>query len=238
MSSDSIVIIPTYNEKGNIDNVILQVLSLEGNFNVLIIDDSSPDGTAEIVKSLMRANPERLFLIERKGKQGLGTAYLAGFKYALENRYEYIFEMDADLSHNPADLIRLKNACVSGADLAIGSRYVIGGKIENWPTSRLMISYLASMYVRVVLWINVRDTTAGFKCYRRTVLEAIPLNEIRFVGYAFQIEMKYRTFRKGFKIVEIPITFVDRKIGVSKMSTRIFKEAFWGVIQMRFSSYA
>ncbi|NNM94556.1 MAG: polyprenol monophosphomannose synthase [Bacteroidia bacterium] len=237
MPQDSLVIIPTFNEKDNIGKIVRKTLSLPGEFNVLVIDDSSPDGTAQIVKDLMPEYPGRLFIMERKGKQGLGTAYIAGFRWALERKYEYIFEMDADFSHNPDDLPRLKEACVNGADLAIGSRYIKGGKVENWPTDRLLMSYIASLYVRLVLWINVRDTTAGFKCYRRRVLEAIPFGEIKFMGYAFQIEMKYLAAKKGFKITEVPITFVDRKEGVSKMSTRIFKEAFWGVIQMRFSNY-
>jgi dolichol-phosphate mannosyltransferase len=237
MPQDSLVIIPTYNEKGNIENITRKVMSLPGDFHLLIIDDSSPDGTGDIVKSLMKEFPGRLFIEERKDKLGLGTAYIAGFKWALAKGYEYIFEMDADFSHNPDDLIRLKEACVNGADMAIGSRYVKGGKIENWPTNRLVMSYGASLYVRFILWINVKDTTAGFKCYRRRVLEAIPLDEIKFVGYAFQIEMKYRAARLGFKIAEVPVTFIDRRVGVSKMSTKIFKEAFWGVLQMRFAHY-
>ncbi len=237
MPQDSLVIIPTYNEKGNIENITRKVMSLPGDFHLLIIDDSSPDGTGDIVKSLMKEFPGRLFIEERKDKLGLGTAYIAGFKWALAKGYEYIFEMDADFSHNPDDLIRLKEACAKGADMAIGSRYVKGGKIENWPTNRLIMSYGASLYVRFILWINVKDTTAGFKCYRRRVLEATPLDEIKFVGYAFQIEMKYRAARKGFKIAEVPVTFIDRRVGVSKMSTKIFKEAFWGVLQMRFAHY-
>lgn len=237
MSQDSLVIIPTYNEKGNIENIVRKVLGLPGNFHLLIIDDSSPDGTADIVKSLMKEFEGRLFILERQGKLGLGTAYITGFKWALEKGYEYIFEMDADFSHNPDDLPRLKEACANGADVAIGSRYVKGGKVENWPTNRLLMSYFASVYTRLVLFINIKDTTAGFKCYKRRVLQAIPLDEIHFVGYAFQIEMKYRAIRKGFKVVEVPITFTDRQVGVSKMSTHIFKEAFWGVIQMRFSNY-
>ncbi len=237
MPADSLVIIPTYNEKGNIGNIIRKVLSLPGDFNILVIDDSSPDGTAAIVNELIELYPDRLFIEVRQGKQGLGTAYIAGFEWALKRNYEFIFEMDADFSHNPDDLIRLREACVSGADLAIGSRYIKGGKVENWPTNRLLMSYIASLYVRIVLWINVKDTTAGFKCYRRKVLEAIPFKKIKFVGYAFQIEMKYLAAKKGFKIMEVPITFVDRKEGVSKMSTGIFKEAFLGVIRMRFLNY-
>jgi dolichol-phosphate mannosyltransferase len=234
MSSDSLVIIPTYNEKGNIENITRKVMSLAGYFNLIIIDDGSPDGTADIVKTLMKEFDGRLFIIERSGKQGLGTAYIAGFRWALEHGYEYIFEMDADFSHNPDDLTRLKAACVNGADLAVGSRYVKGGSIAKWDKKRVLMSYFASLYVRMVLWMNVKDTTAGFKCYRRRVLEAIHFDDIHFIGYAFQIEMKYRTYKKGFKIVEVPITFTDREIGVSKMSGKIFKEAIFGVLKMRF----
>jgi dolichol-phosphate mannosyltransferase len=234
MPSDSLVIIPTYNEKGNIENMTRKVMSLQGDFNLLIVDDGSPDGTGEIVKTLMKEFDGRLFILERKGKLGLGTAYIAGFRWALERSYEYIFEMDADFSHNPDDLIRLREACVNGADLAVGSRYVKGGHITKWDYKRVVMSYFASLYVRIVLWINVHDTTAGFKCYRRRVLEAIHFDDIHFIGYAFQIEMKYRTYKKGFKIVEVPITFTDRVVGVSKMSGKIFKEAILGVIQMRF----
>lgn len=237
MQQDSLVIIPTFNEKGNIADIVRRVLALPAGFHVLVIDDSSPDGTADIVKGIIPEFPQRLFIMERKGKQGLGTAYIAGFHWGLERSYEYIFEMDADFSHNPDDLVRLREACVNGADLAIGSRYVKGGKVENWPTNRLLMSYVASLYVRLILWIKVKDTTAGFKCYRRKVLQTIPLDKIKFVGYAFQIEMKYLAAKKGFRIAEVPITFVDRKVGVSKMSTGIFKEAFWGVIQMRFTNY-
>ena len=199
MSSDSLVIIPTYNEKGNVENITRKVMSLSGNFNLLIIDDGSPDGTADIVKSLMKEFDGRLFIVERQGKLGLGTAYIAGFRWALEHGYEYIFEMDADFSHNPDDLIRLKEACVNGADLAVGSRYVKGGHITKWDYKRVVMSYLASLYVRMVLWMNVHDTTAGFKCYRRRVLEAIHFDDIHFIGYAFQIEMKYRTYEKDLK---------------------------------------
>ena len=237
MQQDSLVITPTYNEKGNIENIVRKVLGLPGSFNLLVIDDCSPDGTGDIVKSLMNEFAGRLFIIERQGKLGLGTAYISGFKWALEKGYEYIYEMDADFSHNPEDLPRLKEACENGADMAIGSRYVKGGKVKNWPASRLLMSYFASLYTRLVLSIHVKDTTAGFKCYRRRVLEAIPLDEIKFIGYAFQIEMKYRAICMGFKVVEVPITFTDRQVGISKMSTHIFKEAFWGVIQMRFSGY-
>ncbi len=235
--SDSLVIIPTYNEKGNIENITRKVMSLPGDFHLLIIDDGSPDGTAAIVKDLMKEFSGRLFIVERAGKQGLGTAYIAGFKWALARSYEFIFEMDADFSHNPDDLIRLKAACVNGADLAIGSRYVKGGNVKNWDMKRVLMSYFASVYVRTVLWLNIKDTTAGFKCYRRRVLEALPLDTIKFIGYAFQIEMKYLTHKQGFKIAEVPINFIDREVGISKMSKGIFKEAFWGVIQMRFGKH-
>jgi dolichol-phosphate mannosyltransferase len=222
--SDSLVIIPTYNEKGNVERMIRTVFSLKYSFHILIIDDGSPDGTADIVKALMIEFPGKLFIEERKGKLGLGTAYIHGFQWAL----------DCDFSHNPEDLIRLREACVNGADVAIGSRYVKGGKIENWPRGRVLMSYYASVYVRIVLFVNIRDTTAGFKCYKRSVLERINFDEIKFIGYAFQIEMKYTASKLGFKIVEVPITFIDRVEGASKMSKGIFKEAFWGVLQMRF----
>ena len=235
--SDSLVIIPTYNEKGNIENIARKVLSLPGDFHLLVIDDGSPDGTADIVKGMMKEFDGRLFIVERQGKLGLGTAYIAGFKWALARSYEFIFEMDADFSHNPDDLIRLKAACVNGADLAIGSRYVKGGDVKNWDLKRVIMSYCASVYVRTVLWINVKDTTAGFKCYRRRVLEALPLDTIKFIGYAFQIEMKYLTHKMGFKITEVPINFIDREVGISKMSKGIFKEAFWGVLQMRMGKH-
>lgn len=233
--SQNLVIIPTYNEKENIERMITKVFSLKPDFDLLIIDDGSPDGTAQIVKNLKKTNPTKLFLLERKAKQGLGTAYIAGFKWALEGRYEYIFEMDCDFSHNPDDLPRLLNACENGADVSVGSRYCKGGKVKNWPLGRVLMSYFASVYVRLILWINVKDTTAGFKCYKRKVLETINLDKIKFMGYAFQIEMKYAALQKGFKIMEVPITFIDRIEGVSKMSSKIFKEAFWGVIQMRFA---
>ncbi len=232
--SDSLIIIPTYNEKENVERMIRKVFSLSFSFHVLIVDDGSPDGTADIVKRLMQEFSDRLFIEERKGKLGLGTAYIHGFKWALARKYEYIFEMDCDFSHNPEDLIRLREACVNGADVAIGSRYVKDGKIENWPKGRVLMSYFASVYVRIVLFVPIHDTTAGFKCYKRNVLERIHFNEIKFVGYAFQIEMKYTAYKLGFKIVEVPITFTDRTEGVSKMSKGIFKEAFWGVLQMRF----
>jgi dolichol-phosphate mannosyltransferase len=231
-----IVIIPTYNEKENIEKIIRKVFSLNDAFHVLIVDDGSPDGTATIVKNLFSEFPERLFIEERKGKLGLGTAYIHGFKWALGRDYDFIFEMDADFSHDPEDLPRLLNACKNeGADLAIGSRYVKGGDVKNWPWDRILMSYFASVYVRIVLWFPIKDTTAGFKCYRKRVLETIDLDAIKFMGYAFQIEMKYTAWKLGFKVVEIPITFIDRKEGVSKMSTGIFKEAFLGVLQMKFS---
>lgn len=232
--SDSLVIIPTYIEKENVEQIIRKVFSLEKYFHILIVDDDSPDGTADIVKRLITEFPDRLFIEERTGKLGLGTAYIHGFKWALKKNYSYIFEMDCDFSHNPEDLIRLYAACAKdGFDMSIGSRYVKGGKIKNWPIGRIMMSYFASVYVRMVLWINIKDTTAGFKCYTRKVLETINLDNIRFIGYAFQIEMKYTASRLGFRIKEVPITFVDRVEGQSKMSTGIFKEAFLGVIQMR-----
>ena len=232
--SDSLVIIPTYNEKENIEKMIRKVFALAIQFDVLIVDDGSPDGTPEIVKSLQKEFPDKLFIEERKGKQGLGTAYIHGFKWALNRSYSYIFEMDADFSHNPEDLIRLREACLNGADVAVGSRYVKGGSVKNWSMDRIILSYFASIYVKLILCVNINDTTAGFKCYRRSVLEAINLDQIKFTGYAFQIEMKYTAHKLGFKIVEIPITFKDRTEGTSKMSMGIFKEAFWGVLQMKF----
>lgn len=233
--SSSLVIIPTYNEIENIDKMIHTVFGLERTFDLLIVDDGSPDGTADHVKKLQTEFHGKLHLEERKGKLGLGTAYIHGFKWALAKHYEYIFEMDCDFSHNPQDLVRLLEACEKGADVAVGSRYCNGGKVENWPIGRILMSYFASVYVRIVLWLPVKDTTAGFKCYKRKVLASINLDEIKFTGYAFQIEMKYRAYRKGFKIQEVPILFIDRVLGVSKMSTKIFKEAFLGVLKMRFS---
>jgi dolichol-phosphate mannosyltransferase len=231
--SDSLVIIPTYNEKENIEKMIRKVFSLSKEFHLLIVDDGSPDGTAGIVKNLQNEFPGKLFIEERKGKLGLGTAYIHGFKWGLNKEYQYLFEMDADFSHNPDDLQRLYNACSKdGADVSVGSRYVKGGSVKNWTWERILLSWFASIYVRIVLWLGVKDTTAGFKCYKRKVLETLPLDEIRFIGYAFQIEMKYRTIKKGFRV---PITFIDRQEGVSKMSTKIFNEAFLGVLQMRFS---
>ncbi len=211
-----------------------KVMSLEKDFHVLVIDDGSPDGTADIVKTLMEEFPGRIFLEQRIGKQGLGTAYIHGFRWTMDKPYEYIFEMDCDFSHNPDDLVRLYKACAEdGADMSIGSRYVKGGKVENWPLRRVWMSYYASVYVRLVLGISIKDTTAGFVCYRRKVLEAIDLDKIRFIGYAFQIEMKYTALKHGFKIKEVPITFIDRQFGESKMSTKIFKEAFLGVLIMK-----
>ncbi|HEY2581599.1 MAG TPA: polyprenol monophosphomannose synthase [Mucilaginibacter sp.] len=233
---DSVVIIPTYNEKENIERMIRKVFSLPHDFHLLIIDDGSPDGTQNIVKQLQEEFPERLFLEERAGKQGLGTAYIHGFKWTIARNYDYIFEMDADFSHNPDDLLRLRQACMEGGDAAIGSRYVKGVNVVNWPMSRVLMSYFASAYVRFITRINIRDATAGFMCYKRKVLETVNLDKIKFVGYAFQIEMKYTTVKHGFKLVEIPIIFTDRTLGTSKMSTSIFREAFFGVIQMRINS--
>jgi dolichol-phosphate mannosyltransferase len=235
--SDSLVIIPTYNEKENIEKIIKKVFSLGFPFEILIIDDGSPDGTAAIVKVLQTEYAGKLHLEQRVGKLGLGTAYIHGFKWALKNNYAYIFEMDADFSHNPDDLLKLREACLKGADVAIGSRYVNGVNVVNWPMSRVLMSYFASMYVRMITRIDIQDATAGFKCYRRIVLDTIPLDKIKFVGYAFQIEMKFTAIRYGFKVVEVPIIFTDRTEGVSKMSTKIFQEAFFGVIQMKFSSF-
>jgi dolichol-phosphate mannosyltransferase len=210
------------------------VFALPKDFHVLIVDDGSPDGTAQIVKKLQTEFPDRLFIEERTGKLGLGTAYIHGFKWAIARGFDYIFEMDCDFSHNPDDLVRLLEACEKGADVSIGSRYTKGGGVKNWPFGRILMSYFASVYVRIVLWISIKDTTAGFICYKRKVLETINLDSIRFMGYAFQIEMKYNAIKKGFKLVEVPIQFKDREEGYSKMSTKIFKEAFWGVLQMRF----
>ncbi|MCC6251218.1 MAG: polyprenol monophosphomannose synthase [Bacteroidia bacterium] len=234
----NLVIIPTYNEKENVERMIREVFSLSVPFNILIVDDGSPDGTALIVKQLQKEFSGQLHLLERQGKLGLGTAYIAGFKYAIEHGFDFIFEMDCDFSHNPKDLVRLYDACANqGYDLAIGSRYVKGGKVVNWPLGRILMSYFASLYVRMILWVNIKDTTAGFKCYRKKVLQTINLGKIRFIGYAFQIEMKYMVKKAGFKIKEVPITFIDRTAGESKMSKGIFKEAMLGVIQMRFSGF-
>lgn len=236
-TKEKLVIIPTYNEKENIEKIIRKVVSLDGAFNILIIDDGSPDGTAFIVKDLQRELEGRIFMIERKGKLGLGTAYIAGFSWAIEQGYEYIFEMDADFSHNPDDLIRLYEACKEGNDLAIGSRYISGVNVVNWPMGRVLMSYCASMYVRMVTRMKIMDTTAGFKCYRLAVLKSIAFDKIRLIGYGFQIEMKFTAWKLGFKIVEVPIIFTDRKMGSSKMSGGIFNEAMWGVLRMKFGSF-
>lgn len=236
--SDSLVIIPTYNEKENIEAISRAVFALPHPFHILVVDDNSKDGTAAIVKQLMQEFPDRLFLEERSGKLGLGTAYIHGFRWALQKSYAFIYEMDADFSHNPADLIRLREACIKeNADLAIGSRYIKGVNVVNWPMGRVIMSYYASAYVRLITRMPVRDATAGFKCYRREVLEAINLNKIKFMGYAFQIEMKFTTWKLGYKIFEVPIIFTDRQEGQSKMSSGIFKEAFFGVIQMKVKSW-
>jgi len=234
MLSDKLVIIPTYNEKENIEKMIRYVRGLEGDFHILIIDDGSPDGTASIVKGLMSEFTDSLHIIEREGKMGLGTAYKAGFKWALEHGYEYIFEMDADFSHKPDDLLRLYDACASGADMSIGSRYCEGIGIENWPLKRVLMSYGASFYVRAATGMKVFDSTAGFVCYTSKVLKAIDLDSIRMKGYGFQIEMKYHAWRLGFRIKEVPIIFTDRVLGTSKMNGSIFGEAFWGVMKLRF----
>ena len=237
--SDSIVIIPTYNEKENIEKIIRAVFGLDKCFHILVIDDGSPDGTAAIVKRLIADEfADRLFILERSGKLGLGTAYIAGFKWALEHDYEYVFEMDADFSHDPADLPRLYAACHDeGYDLAIGSRYVSGVNVVNWHMGRVLMSYFASKYVRFVTGFSVHDTTAGFKCYRRRVLASIPLDEVRFKGYGFQIEMKYTAYKMGFRIKEVPVVFVNRREGVSKMSGGIFGEAFFGVMRLRWDGW-
>ena len=236
---DRLVIIPTYNEKENIEAIITAVMSLPIEFNVLVIDDGSPDGTADIVKRLM-AGPYkgRVFIVERQGKLGLGTAYIAGFKWAIEHKAEYIFEMDADFSHNPQDLMKLYDACANGgADVSIGSRYVSGVNVVNWPMGRVLMSYFASKYVRFVLGMPINDTTAGFVCYKRNVLETIELDNIRFKGYAFQIEMKFTAYKCGFEITEVPIVFVNRVLGTSKMSGGIFSEALLGVVRLKISSW-
>jgi dolichol-phosphate mannosyltransferase len=236
--SDSIVIIPTYNEKENMENIIRAIFGLEKPFHILVVDDASPDGTAAIVERLKQEFPERLFLVERQGKQGLGTAYICGFKWALEHGYDFIFEMDADFSHNPEDLPRLYAACVEqNADVAVGSRYINGVNVVNWPLGRVLMSYCASVYVRCVTGMRIKDTTAGFKCYRRSVLETIELDKIHFKGYAFQIEMKFTARKCGFKLVEVPIVFVNRVLGVSKMNTSIFGEALFGVLRLKWQSF-
>lgn len=235
--SDSLVIIPTFNEKENIEKIIRKVFSMPKEFEILIIEDNSPDGTADIVKRLMKEFPERLHIEERKGKLGLGTAYIHGFKWALAREYGYIFEMDADFSHNPDDLLRLYDACAKdGADMAIGSRYIKGVNVVNWPMGRVLMSYYASAYVRIVTGMNIRDTTAGFKCYTRKVLQSIELEKIKFTGYAFQIEMKFTAWKLGFNIKEVDIIFTDRTEGTSKMNKSIFREAIFGVMQLRLRS--
>ncbi|MEN8118637.1 MAG: polyprenol monophosphomannose synthase [Bacteroidota bacterium] len=235
--SKNLVIIPTYNEKENVEKMIRKVFSLETAFHLLIVEDSSPDGTAEIVKKLQKEFSEKLHIHERKGKLGLGTAYIAGFKWALERDYDFIFEMDCDFSHNPDDLERLYEAAVNGADVAIGSRYITGINVVNWPLGRVLMSYFASTYVRIVTGMKVRDTTAGFKCYRRKVLETIDLDEIKLIGYGFQVEMKFTAYKFGFNIQEVSIVFTDRQEGTSKMSGGIFNEALWGVLKMKMRSW-
>lgn len=232
----TLVIIPTYNEKENIEKMIRTIFSLPVLYDILIIDDGSPDKTQSIVRSLQNSFPEKLFMLERAGKQGLGTAYILGFKWAIEKKYDFIFEMDADFSHNPQDLMVLHQACINGADLAIGSRYKSGVNVVNWPIGRVLMSYFASMYVRFITGMKIYDTTAGFKCYRRKVLEAIDLDSIKFKGYAFQIEMKFTAWKLGFHIEEVPIVFTDRREGTSKMTGGIFNEALWGVLRMKIRS--
>jgi len=236
--SDCLIIIPTYNEKENIKSIIVAIFALQKDFDILVVDDNSPDGTANIVKELMNAFPDRLFILERTGKLGLGTAYIAGFKYALDHGYEYIFEMDADFSHNPKDLELLYKACTKdGFDLTVGSRYSSGVNVVNWPMGRVLLSYFASLYVQIVTGMPIKDSTAGFVCYRRKVLETINLDKVKFVGYAFQIEMKFTTWKFGFKITEVPIIFTNRALGESKMSTGILSEAVFGIIKMKFRSF-
>ena len=234
--SDSIVLIPTYNEKENIEAIIRAVFGLSVPFHILVIDDNSPDGTANIVKTLQQEFPESLHLLERPGKQGLGRAYMAGFEWALAHNYDLVYEMDADFSHNPNDLVRLRQACLDGADVAVGSRYVSGVNVVNWPMGRVLMSYFASKYVRFVTGLPVADTTAGFKCYKKEVLQTIEMDKIKFVGYAFQIEMKFTAYKCGFKITEVPIIFVNRELGTSKMSGGIFSEALLGVIKLKWRS--
>ncbi len=234
MKSDSLVIIPTYNEKENIERIIRKVFSLDKAFNILVVEDNSPDGTAKIIHGLMDEFSDRLFILERKGKLGLGTAYIAGFKYGLDNEYDFIFEMDADFSHNPDDLIKLYNSANNGADAVIGSRYIKGVNVVNWPMGRVLMSYYASMYVRIVTGLKIMDTTAGFMCWTREVLETINFDTIKFVGYAFQIEMKYTACKLGFNVVEEPIIFTDRTEGTSKMNKGIFREAIFGILDLRF----
>ena len=233
---EKLVIIPTYNERENVAAIINAVMNLQLNFHVLIIDDGSPDGTADIVKEMFEQYKGTLFLEQRQGKLGLGTAYIYGFKWALQRGYNFIFEMDADFSHNPADLERLYQACKKGADVAVGSRYVVDGAVENWPNNRILLSKGASLYTRMITWMPIKDPTAGFVCYKYKVLEAINLDKIVFVGYAFQIEMKFATWKLGFKIKEVPITFIDRQLGVSKMNKGIVKEGFLGVLKLKWLS--
>ena len=232
-TSKTIIIIPTYNEKENVVKMTQAIMGLNLELSILFVDDNSPDGTSRLISDLVEKFPDRVFLESREEKQGLGTAYIHGFKWALKRDYDYVFEMDCDFSHAPEDIIRLKHACEQGADLAIGSRYCKGGKVKNWPFKRIMMSYLASIYVRMILWIPIKDTTAGFKCYKAKVLETINLDQITFKGYAFQICMKYAALKHLFKVVEVPIVFIDRLHGESKMSAGIFKEAIWGVWKMR-----
>ncbi len=232
--SDSLVIIPTYNEIENIEAIIREVTSLEHDFDILIVDDGSPDGTADKVKEISIQIPNRIHLLQREGKQGLGTAYIAGFKWGIEQGYKFLFEMDADFSHPPEKLVNLYQAALEGADIAVGSRYIKEGKVENWPIDRLLLSYGASLYVRLITGMKVKDPTAGFVCYRSEVLQELDLDTIEFIGYAFQIEMKYKSHKKGFKIVEVPITFKDREQGTSKMNGSIIKEAVFGVLKLRF----
>lgn len=233
---EKLVIIPTYKERENIQNILQAVMDLEGDFHVLVVDDSSPDGTADIVKTMMTHFPERIFILERGNKDGLGRAYITGFRWALQKGYAFIFEMDADFSHNPKDLVALYDACAAGADMSIGSRYVTGVNVVNWPMGRVLMSYFASVYVRFITGLKIQDTTAGFVCYRNAVLSTIPLDKIRFKGYAFQIEMKFTAWKYGFILKEVPIIFTDRSEGESKMSRGIFKEALFGVMQIKLNS--
>lgn len=234
--SKNIVVIPTYNEVENIENILNEVLTLDPSFHILIVDDNSPDGTASLVKTAMEKHPNQVFILEREGKLGLGTAYISGFQWALKQGYAYICEMDADFSHNPQDLVRLQKACEEGNDVAIGSRYIKGVNVVNWPIGRVLMSYFASIYVRLVTGMPFKDSTAGFKCYSRKVLETINPDRIHFIGYAFQIEMKFNAWKHGFKVIEVPIIFTDRTKGISKMSKGIFKEAVFGVLEMKIKS--
>ena len=236
--AERVVIIPTYNERENIENIIRAVMSLEGGYHILVVEDGSPDGTAAIVRRLQGEFAGRLHMVERSGKLGLGTAYIAGFRWALERGYEYIFEMDADFSHNPQDLPRLYEACATGgADLSIGSRYVSGVNVVNWPMGRVLMSYFASKYVRLITGLSIHDTTAGFVCYRRRVLATIPLERVRFKGYAFQIEMKFTAVQCGFRVQEVPVIFVNRELGTSKMNSSIFGEAMFGVMRLKWDGW-